>query len=177
MAFFLHWYENVLSLLCVDRIYLCYQQNLEGLDMDTEKKSLVSREIRSFRDTYRVSWLLLILALRTLLVWFLCWVSQCLFYEYITACIIGHKVQLELQGCCTQQELWEQQIDQINLNKSKFHCLYLSVICPSWRNWNIWFLFCSDVMIIVLVVFQSFVLLSRKSVKIFTPVNMLFYVT
>ena len=55
MAFVLHWYENVLSLLCVDRIYLSYQQNLEGLDMDTEKKSLVSREIRSFRDTYRVS--------------------------------------------------------------------------------------------------------------------------
>ena len=115
MAFFLHWYENVLSLLCVDRIYLCYQQNLEGLDMDTEKKSLVSREIRSFRDTYRVSWLLLILALRTLLVWFLCWVSQCLFYEYSTACIIGHKVQLELQGYCTQQELWEQKIDQIKI--------------------------------------------------------------
>lgn len=33
------------------------QQNLEGLDMDTEKKSLVSREIRSFRDTYRVRWI------------------------------------------------------------------------------------------------------------------------
>lgn len=37
------------------------QQNLEGLDMDTEKKSLVSREIRSFRDTYRVSLLSLVL--------------------------------------------------------------------------------------------------------------------
>lgn len=34
------------------------EQNLEGLDMDNEKKSLVSREIRSFRDTYRVSSLL-----------------------------------------------------------------------------------------------------------------------
>lgn len=29
------------------------EQNLEGLDMDVDKKSLVSREIRSFRDTYR----------------------------------------------------------------------------------------------------------------------------
>ena len=33
----------------------CLQENLEGLDMDDNKKSLVSREIRSFRDTYRVS--------------------------------------------------------------------------------------------------------------------------
>jgi len=40
---------------------LFLQQNLEGLDMDTEKKSLVSREIRSFRDTYRVSLLSLVL--------------------------------------------------------------------------------------------------------------------
>ena len=41
---------------CVNVSFVLYlQQNLEGLDMDNDKKSLVSREIRSFRDTYRVS--------------------------------------------------------------------------------------------------------------------------
>lgn len=31
------------------------EENLEGLDMDKDKKSLVSREIKSFRDSYRVN--------------------------------------------------------------------------------------------------------------------------
>merc|ERR1712156_915262 len=29
------------------------EENLDGLDMDKDKKSLVSREIKSFRDSYR----------------------------------------------------------------------------------------------------------------------------
>lgn len=57
------WSLNKWDCICAFKLalYLFLQQNLEGLDMDTEKKSLVSREIRSFRDTYRVSLLSLVL--------------------------------------------------------------------------------------------------------------------
>lgn len=73
------------------------QQNLEGLDMDTEKKSLVSREIRSFRDTYRVSLLPLIL----------CNESFCLHVIVLCLCVqtlFAHLDNMQTQGLLLNQQ-------------------------------------------------------------------------
>lgn len=82
------------------------QQNLEGLDMDTEKKSLVSREIRSFRDTYRVSLLSLIL----------CNESFCL--HVIVLCLCVQTLFAHLDNMQTLELLLNQQFSFLILHCS-----------------------------------------------------------